>query len=56
MNAIKLGQGNAIESNVLTSYTFTNADGTLRTGTAPKTTINAAVPSGGYDGDYWIQP
>jgi hypothetical protein len=25
-------------------------------GTAPNITNNAATPSGGYDGDYWVQP
>jgi len=34
INSIKLGQGNAIESDVVSPKTFTNSDGILRTGNA----------------------
>ncbi|MFI8716220.1 hypothetical protein, partial [Brevibacillus brevis] len=35
VNSIVKGQGNAIESQVLEGVTFSNSDGTLRTGTMP---------------------
>ncbi|ASJ54852.1 hypothetical protein BP422_15530 [Brevibacillus formosus] len=40
VNSIVKGQGNAIESQVLEGVTFSNSDGTLRTGTMPN---NGAV-------------
>ncbi|MBU3146535.1 hypothetical protein [Clostridium sp. CF012] len=38
VNAIKQGQGDATEDNVLSGSTFTNADGILRIGNIPRMT------------------
>lgn len=42
---IKLGQGNAVEGQVLKNATFTNADGVLRTGSMPDNSSNAVYTS-----------
>jgi hypothetical protein len=46
INAIARGQGNAVESQVLSGATFSNADGIKRTGTMPNKGAITITPSG----------
>lgn len=46
INAIARGQGNAVESQVLSGIKFSNSDGQLRTGTMPNKGAVTITPSG----------
>jgi hypothetical protein len=46
INAIARGQGNAVESQVLSGIKFSNSDGQLRTGTMPNKGAITITPSG----------
>jgi hypothetical protein len=46
INAIARGQGNAVESQVLSGIKFSNSDGKLRTGTMPNKGAITITPSG----------
>ncbi|WP_242951323.1 hypothetical protein [Clostridium kluyveri] len=46
INAIARGQGNAVESQVLSGVKFSNSDGQLRTGTMPNKGAITITPSG----------
>jgi hypothetical protein len=48
---VQLSEPNHVASNYLAGKTYFGL-----AGTAPNVTNSASTPSGGYDGDYWVQP